>query len=311
MKLVAKLSETCRDAPLRPLAGLERLRRGRRAKHAARASALAPSSLAPPSLSPPPLTPPPDVAFGAYQRGEYAVAMREAKKRAADNPKDTAALALIGRLYAEGAGVARDHSRRWTGFVARPRRRRARGLSRWRRAVSDAPGPKEREAAKGWLEKAAAQNHAAAINLLGEMALDNNGVFADFERAADYFRRAAELGDTDAKYALGELYKHGKGVAKDDGEAAKWFKAAADDNHAAAMVELAILEFNGSGVERDLAGAAKLFRKAAEMGNAVAENRLAISWRTGAASRRTSPRPCNGAIARATPGCRTRASINC
>ena len=90
--------------------------------------ALAPSPLAPPSLSPPPLTPPPDVAFGAYQRGEYAVAMREAKKRVADNPKDTAALALIGRLYAEGAGVARDHKQAMEWFRARLRRAARKGL---------------------------------------------------------------------------------------------------------------------------------------------------------------------------------------
>ena len=43
-------------------------------------------------------------------------AMREAKKRLADNPKDTAALALIGRLYAEGAGVARDHKQAMAWF---------------------------------------------------------------------------------------------------------------------------------------------------------------------------------------------------
>ncbi|MBM3625138.1 MAG: sel1 repeat family protein, partial [Alphaproteobacteria bacterium] len=54
--------------------------------------------------------PAPDFAFGAYQRGDYAVAMKEAKKRIAANPKDAAALALIGRLYLEGAGVARDLS---------------------------------------------------------------------------------------------------------------------------------------------------------------------------------------------------------
>ena len=51
----------------------------------------APPALAPPSLTPPPLAPPPDVAFGAYQRGEYPIAMREAKRRVIENPKDTAA----------------------------------------------------------------------------------------------------------------------------------------------------------------------------------------------------------------------------
>ena len=104
---------------------------------------LAPSALAPPSLSPPPLTPPPDVAFGAYQRGEYAVAMREAKKRAADNPKDTAALALIGRLYAEGAGVARDHKQAMDWFRRAAETGGAQGAYLYGAALlSDAPGPR-------------------------------------------------------------------------------------------------------------------------------------------------------------------------
>ncbi|MFM8858646.1 MAG: hypothetical protein ACKOEW_00835, partial [Methylocystis sp.] len=50
----------------------------------------------------------PDLAFGAYQRGDFKAAMSEAKKRLQINPKDAAALALIGQLYIEGAGVNRD-----------------------------------------------------------------------------------------------------------------------------------------------------------------------------------------------------------
>jgi uncharacterized protein len=56
-----------------------------------------------------------DLAFGAYQRGDYKAAMSEAKKRVDANPKDAAALTLIGRLYLEGAGVKRDvkHAMDW------------------------------------------------------------------------------------------------------------------------------------------------------------------------------------------------------
>jgi TPR repeat protein len=217
-----------------------------------------------------------DLAFSAYQDGEFARAMREAKQRLAANPRDAAALTLIGRMHAEGAGVARDLKQALEWFRRAAELGDAAGAYVYSAALlANSPSPKERETARVYLEKAAAQNHPAALNLLGEMALDNNGAFADFEKAAGLFRRAAELGDADAKYALGELYKHGKGVAKDDGEAAGWFGGAAEDEHTAAMVELAILKFNGSGVERDQPGAAKLFRKAATMGNAVAQNRLA------------------------------------
>ncbi len=81
-KLAAKSAATCLCVLLLALSASA-------ATAAQNTAPAAPPALAPPSLSPPPLAPPPDVAFGAYQRGEYAVAMREAKKRLADNPKDT------------------------------------------------------------------------------------------------------------------------------------------------------------------------------------------------------------------------------
>ena len=80
--------------------------------------------------------------------------MREAKKRVADNPKDTAALALIGRLYAEGAGVARDHKQAMEWFKRAAETGGAQGDYLYGAALlSDAPGPKEREAAQGLARK--------------------------------------------------------------------------------------------------------------------------------------------------------------
>ena len=222
-----------------------------------------------------PVSAAPDLAFGAYQRGDFASAMQEAKKRLAGNPKDAAALTLIGRLYAEGAGVQRDPKQALDWFRRAAELSDTQGLYLYGAGLlADSPGPRERASAKAVLEKAAAQNHAAALNLLGEMALSNADA-PDFEKALGFFRRAAEGGDADAKYALGELYKHGKGVAKDDRAAAQWFRAAADNGHSAALVELAILTFNGAGVPRDPASAVKLFRRAAELGNPVAQDRLA------------------------------------
>lgn len=47
-----------------------------------------------------------DIAFGAYQRGMFMTAFAEAAKRA--QQKDTAAMTLLGELYANGLGVGRD-----------------------------------------------------------------------------------------------------------------------------------------------------------------------------------------------------------
>jgi TPR repeat protein len=107
------------------------------------------------------------------------------------------------------------------------------------------------------------------------MAVENNGVVPDFQRAADLFRRAALAGDSDAAYSLGILYKQGKGVPHDDAQAAEWLKRAADNHNTAGMVEYAITLFNGEGIQRDETAAAHLMLKAAARNNPVAQNRVA------------------------------------
>ncbi|HEY8064201.1 MAG TPA: tetratricopeptide repeat protein [Methylosinus sp.] len=215
-----------------------------------------------------------DLAFGAYQRGDYVAARGEAEKRLAANPKDAAALTLIGRLYLDGQGVAPDRA----------------GAMQWFRRAADAGGrdaayffgaaaltghdtPKDHGLARAYLEKA--QDHPAALELLGEAALENDGKEPDFARAIAYFRRAATLENSDAAYALALLYKNGRGVPADPAEAAIWLRKASEAGHTAAMVEFAIMEFNGAGVARDRDHAVTLLRKAAAAGNVVAQNRLA------------------------------------
>jgi TPR repeat protein len=125
-------------------------------------------------------------------------------------------------------------------------------------------------------QKAAAQNHPAALYNLGIMALENNtGVAPDFQKAARYFKQAAELGDPDGAYGLGVLYRNGTGVEKSDKHAAEWMGRAAEEENVAAEVEYAIMLFNGIGVDKDESAAARLFLKAAARNNPVAQNRVA------------------------------------
>ena len=51
-------------------------------------------------------SPPIDSAFGAYQRGHFLTALKEAQALAGKN--DPQALTLIAELYANGLGVGRD-----------------------------------------------------------------------------------------------------------------------------------------------------------------------------------------------------------
>ncbi|MFI4972856.1 MAG: sel1 repeat family protein, partial [Hyphomicrobiales bacterium] len=76
---------------------------------------LAAPALAQPAKKKPPPAPPAatkfdtgnlDIAYGAFQRGYYLTALAEATKRAQQN--DTAAMTLLGEIYAQGLGVGRD-----------------------------------------------------------------------------------------------------------------------------------------------------------------------------------------------------------
>jgi uncharacterized protein len=228
--------------------------------------------------------PAPDVAFGAYQRGYYQTALKEAMRRVAVNPKDGPAMTLIGEIYREGVSVKRDpaEAARWYRLAADAGDRQAQ-FSLGLMLLVGAPGvEKDRAAASVWFEKASAQGHAGALYNLGVMAIEGDGKsMPDFAKAADLFRRSAEAGDNDGAYSYGVLLRDGRGVPLDIAAAAHWLKRAADGGIIAGQVEYAIMLFNGVGVDRDEAGAAKLFLKAAAKNNPIAQNRLAHLYAAG------------------------------
>lgn len=227
-------------------------------------------------LPPTPGGPPADLAFGAFQRGYFLTAFREATERVAENPKDAPAMTLLGEIYRDGLAVRQDlaEAARWY--------RLASGLgdknAQFQLGVMllDDGEPNDKAAAKALFEKAAAQGHAAALYNLGVLAIPDDGTTKpDFAKAADYFRRAADAGDGNGAYSYGVLLRDGKGVPLDTAQSAIWLKRAADGGVIAGQVEYAIVLFNGIGVERDEGGAAKIFKLAAARKNPIAQNRLA------------------------------------
>ena len=64
--------------------------------------------LVPPAVQARSIEPSRTSAFGAYQRGQYTTAFREATKRIAADAKDAAAMTLLGELYNQGLGIKQD-----------------------------------------------------------------------------------------------------------------------------------------------------------------------------------------------------------
>jgi TPR repeat protein len=239
----------------------------------------------PPPSAPTPSGPPPDLAFGAYQRGYFLTALREALKRVDANPKDAAAMTLIGETYRDGYAVPPDEAEaaRWYRIASGLGDREA-AFALGTLLLNGATGvPADRAAAKAQFEIAAAKGQAGALYNLGVMALADKTAsgFPDFKTAAADFRRSAEAGYADGAYSYGVLLREGKGVPLDISESARWLKRAADAGVLAGQVEYAIMLFNGVGVAKDEAGAAKLLLRAAAHNNPIAENRLAHLYVSG------------------------------
>ena len=77
-----------------------------------------------------------------------------------------------------------------------------------------------------WLQKAAENNYAPALYLLGEAYQLGDGDTRDEKKAYELFYKAALLGDAPSQYSLGMMYVEGRVVPRDAVEAAKWLRKA-------------------------------------------------------------------------------------
>ena len=151
----------------------------------------------------------PDLALAAYQRGYYLTAMQEAMKRIEADPGDGPAMTLVGELYAQGLGVRHDatEAARWYALAA------AAGDRQAIFALASSPNSKAKACRKIVPERRRCSKRRrrkitqARFTTSVFSRIENNGVTADFPKAARLFRQAAELGNSDAAYALGLLYQ--------------------------------------------------------------------------------------------------------
>ena len=135
-----------------------------------------------------------EAGMEAYERGDYAAALREFRPLAEQGNAD--AQAQLGVMYLWGFGVPEDAA----------------------------------EAAK-WYRKAAEQGNAAAQARLAVMYFWGSGVPGDVAEAAKWYRKAAEQGHADAQYNLGFMYDLGNGVPKDAVQAYAWINIAAGQGY--------------------------------------------------------------------------------
>lgn len=216
-----------------------------------------------------------DLAYGAYQRGLYTTALREATARVERDANDAAALTLLGELYVQGLGVPRDYRKAADWYrLATARGNAAAAFALGTMYLEGRGMARDPKAGIELLDQAAGLGHGPASYNLA-LLLISTGDDGDLGRAVTLLRRASDADLGDAQYALAVLLKQGRGAPPDEAEAARLMKRAAENGAMAAEVEYAIMLFNGDGVLKDEAAAARLFARAAGRGNAIAQNRLA------------------------------------
>src|SRR5438552_1700400 len=130
-----------------------------------------------------------DIGVAAYNRGDYATALRELKPLA-ENGLAPAQFNL-GVMYNFGEGVPQDY----------------------------------KEALR-WYRLAAEQGDALAQFNLGDMYYFGKGVPLDDKEALRWYRLAAEQGHPRAQFIVGSRYATGDGVRKDYVQAYMWLSLA-------------------------------------------------------------------------------------
>ena len=210
----------------------------------------------------------PDLTVGldAYDRGDFAVALRQWQPLAKQGVAD--AQYNLGLLYDLGNGVPEDAAAAADWY----RRAAEQGLAKAQHNLGlmyelGEGVAKDDIAAVVWYRRAAEQGLVDAQNNLGAMYAKGQGVAQGYVQALAWYRRAAEQGLADAQYNVGLMYEEGRGVAQDDAAAVSWYRRAAAQGLVDAQYNLGVMYAESRGVAGDHVQAHKWWNLAAAQGD--------------------------------------------
>ena len=221
-----------------------------------------------------------DAGVEAYNRGDYASALREFRPLALQGIAD--AQYNLGVMYGTGQGVPEDDRQAAYWYRQAAEQGDADAQNNLGFMYDHGEGvPEDDRQAVYWYRQAAEQGHAAAQYNLGFMYDHGEGVPEDDRQAVYWYRQAAEHGDADAQNNLGLMYDHGEGVPEDDRQAVYWYQQAAVQGDADAQFALGLMYGTGEGVPEDDRQAVYWYQQAAVQGDADAQFALGLMYGTG------------------------------
>jgi uncharacterized protein len=188
----------------------------------------APSATRAPETSPLPMFKNPRAALRAglesYHAGDAGASV--AALRYAAEGGEPLAQWKLGRMYAEGDGVARDDAKAYEYL--------SRIVDHF---AEEEPDPRERSMAA---------NAFVSVGLYLKDGLASARIEPDLDRAFELFRYAATyFRNADAQYQLARMYLDGAGVKKDMRQSVNWLELAARKGHPQAQAVLGGLMFSG------------------------------------------------------------------
>jgi len=221
-----------------------------------------------------------EAAYIAFDQGLYLTAWKLAQEAA--KKSDPQAHTLLGGLYAEGLGVAKDPATAAKWYARGDELGDVQATFALGVLYAEGRGVKKDRMKAGELfEKAARSGHPLANYNLGLIFLKGDGKPQNAYRAAMHIRYAAEKGIAVAQYDLAGLYQNGSGVEPNALEAARWLSKAAEQGMAEAQFEYAVVLLRGLGLTKDEPKAVPYLRQAAQKGLPSAQNRLAYVYAEG------------------------------
>ncbi len=134
---------------------------------------------------------------------------------------------------------------------------------------------------KEWLEIAANNNYAKAINKLGNAYYSDTYGEKDYKKATELYRRAMNMGLAVAFYNYAGQLVSGNGVDKNIDEALIQYQKSYDLGHAFAAREIADIYINGNGVPENKEKAIEWYIKGAMKGDSESQFLLGKMYENG------------------------------
>ncbi len=205
------------------------------------------------------------------------LSLKELQTRVSE--KDAAAMAELGRRYANGIGVSRNLAEAKKLYIEAAEAGDMTAQNELAGAYDYGLfGETDQGKAFYWYQKAAEQNFPVAEVNLGKMYQEGCGVKQDYAVALSLYRSAAKKEFPPAQTLIGIFYEKGYGIEKNYQQAAYWYLLAAKQNYPIANYNLGSLYERGLGVDKNMLEAASYYEKAAIKNHELAQVNLGIMY---------------------------------